>query len=248
MGLIRRHEKATKQAFNEREQKLSGIIHNLQQEYAPLHQARQAYAAGDFETAFKAAFGEDAADFQRKVIGQRVGKNPDVERLRAELEAERAQARQWAEQQRQQQAQAQAEQQVQAYIGDISRELSQSDDKAVRKYSSRPAFVHRVFEIQRANYDADSNTTIPLTVAAEAARDEILNSLNDWRIEDETVRAGTQPVSTVRAGEPPAKQPAPRGPARSLKQTGAAEATGAPRKMTSAEVREKYQRMMEADG
>jgi hypothetical protein len=242
---LRKHEQATKRAFNEREQKLGGIIQNLQREYAPLHQARQAYAAADYDAAFKLAFGEDATEFQRKVIGQRVGKNPEVERLRAELEQERAQQRQWAEQQRQQQAQAEQQQAVNNYVAEIGRELSQSDDAAVRKYASRPAYVGRVFEILRHHYDAATNTTIPLTVAAEAARDEILNSLKDWRIEDET--SGLTAAPAARASVLPAKPPVAKGPARSLKQSGAAEATGAQVKLTSAQIREKYQRIMSAE-
>lgn len=241
---IRKHEQSTKRAFQEREQQLSGIISNLQQEYAPLHHARQAYQAGDYETAFRAAFGEDATDFQRKVIGQRVGKNPEIEKLRAELEQERAQQRHWAEQARQQQAEAEQQQAVHSYLGTITEELAQSDDTAIRKYSSRPAFVHRVFEIQRSTYDARSNTAIPLTVAAEHARDEALNLVKSWQVEDDVTSGIAAPAA--RASVQPVKPPAAKGPARSLKQSGAAEATGAPRKLTSAEVREKYQRMMEA--
>jgi len=240
---IRKYEQGAKRAVAAREQELSGIVQQLKAEYAPFHEARKLYQAGDYDAAFKAAFGEDAADYQRKVISQRVGKNPEIEKLRAELEAERAERRQREQQAEQARDEAEERAAVMSYLRDIQTQLSESEDAAVRKYAERPAFINRVFAIQRENYSRETNTTIPLHVAAEAARDEILESIQQWRIEDEA--AGAAPANAVRASALPAKPPAAKAPARALTQSRAAEATGKPRKETSAEVRERYQRMME---
>lgn len=239
---VRKYEQSVKRASHAREQELNGIVQQLQREYAPFHSARKAYEAGDYDTAFKAAFGEDAADYQRKVIGQRVGKNPEIEKLRAELEAERAERRAAAE--REQAARAEAEERaaVAAYVADLGQQLAASEDAAVRKYSARPAFVQRVLEIQRAHYDAASNTTLPVRSAAEMARDEILDSLNQWRIDDES---GVPPAKAAQASALPAKPPAAKAPARALKQSQAAEGTGLPQKLNPKQLIAKYSQLME---
>jgi hypothetical protein len=239
---IRRYEQGAKRAVAAREAELSTVVQRLQAEYRPFHEARSLYQAGDYDAAFKAAFGEDAADYQRKVIGQRVGKNPEIEKLRAELEAERAERHAAAE--REQAARSEAEERaaVEAYVADLGQQLAASEDPAVRKYSARPAFVQRVLAIQRAHYDAASNTTLPARAAAEMARDEILDSLNQWRIDDDT---GGTPAKAAQASALPAKPPVAKAPARTLKQSQAAEGSGKPVKETSAQVRERYQRLME---
>ncbi|HYQ03715.1 MAG TPA: hypothetical protein VER96_33810 [Polyangiaceae bacterium] len=241
---VRKFEAAGKRAIAAREQELGGIVDRLRAEYAPFHAARAAYEKGDYDTAFKSAFGEDAAEYQRKIIGQRVGKNPEVEKLRAELEAERAERRQREQAEQEARAEAEQTQAVHEYLDTLQGQCRESEDPAIRKFAERPAFIQRIYAIQRANYDARANTTMPLSQAAELARDEILNSIKQWSIED--VQTGAHPANAARASAPPAKPPAAKAPARALKQSQAAEANGAPVKLTSEQVREKYQRMMEA--
>ena len=239
---VRKFEAHAKRELKAREQELGGVVERLRAEYAPFHQARAAYESGDYDAAFKAAFGEDAAEYQRKIIGQRVGKNPDVEKLRAELEAERADRR--AREQAAEQARAEAEQtrQVHDYLGNIQAQCAESEDAAVRKFSARPAFVQRIYAIQRESYDPDANTVLPLSHAAEMARDEILSSIKAWSLDDET---GASPANAARASALPAKSPVAKAPARTLKQSQAAEPNGQPKKLDSEQVRKKYQHLME---
>jgi len=241
---LRKHEAGAKRALAAREQEVSGVIERLKAEYAPFHQARKAYEAGDYDAAFKAAFGEDAAEYQRKVIGQRVGKNPEVEKLRAELEQERAERRQREQAEAEARAEAEQTRAVQDYLVNLQEQCAESEDQAIRKFSARPAFIQRIYAIQRASYDPRANTVMPLSHAAEMARDEILNSIKAWSVEDE--QTGATPANAARASALPAKPPVAKAPARALKQSQAAEATGAPVKLTPEQVRAKYQRMMEA--
>jgi len=239
---LRKFEAGAKRAVAAREQELSGIVQRLQAEYKPFHEARAAYEAGDYDAAFRAAFGEDAADYQRKVIGQRVGKNPEVEKLRAELEAERSERRQREEQQEQARAESEQRQAVFDYLNDLQTQCSESDDPVVRKYAARPAYIQRIYQIQKQSYDVRANTVMPLSHAAEIARDEILNSLKEWRVDDET---GINPATTARASVPPAKPPAAKAPVRALKQSQAADTNGKPAKLSSEQVRAYHQRLME---
>lgn len=239
---LRKFEAGAKRAIATREQELSGLVQQLRAEYAPLHEARAAYKAGDYDAAFKAAFGEDAADYQRKIITQRVGKNPEVEKLRAELEAERTERRKLAERDQAAQVEAAERQQIAEYVSTLGAQLAASEDPAVRKYSSRPAFVQRVYDIQRESYDHDSRTFLPAHIAAETARDEILNSLKEWSVDDAT---GAAPANAARASALPAKPPVAKAPARALKQSQAAEASGQPHTLSPKQVMEKHMRLME---
>lgn len=237
---FRKVEAASRRALSARETELRGIVSRLQEEYAPLHRARELYAAQDYDAAFREAFGEDAADYQRKLIGQRVGKNPEVEKLRAELEAERAERRQREQQEAEQRAAAEQEAAVYDYLNAIQSQLRESDDAAVRHYSQRPAFIQRIYAIQKSTYDERANTCMPLAHAAELARDEIQNSLKEWSYE-----TGESPANAVRASVPPAKPPAAKAPARTLKQSQSADSNGKSAKLSSEQIRDYHQRLME---
>lgn len=238
---VRKYEQNAKRTIAAKENELRTVIGQLQEEFRPFHEARTLYKAGDYDAAFKAAFGEDAADYQRKIIGQRVGKNPEIEALKAQLEErDRKQAEREAAEER---ARAEAEEtrQVHAYLDDTQAQCRASEDAAIRKYAERPAFIQRIYAIQKANYDAGSNTTIPLGTAAEMARDEILASLQQWSVDD----TGAPSANAARASALPAKPPAAKAPARALKQSQAAEGTGQTRKLTDAEKKAHWARQME---
>lgn len=238
---FRQAEAASKRAIAAREQELSGIVHRLQEEYAPLHRARELYAAQDYDGAFREAFGEDAAEYNRKVIGQRVGKNPEVEKLRAELEAERQERRQREEAAEQARAEAEQRAAVHDYLNNLQAQCRESEDPTIRRFAQRPQFIQRIYQIQKQSYDARANTCAPLSYAAELARDEILQSLREWSGDD---NAGVSPAIAARASAQPAK-PTGKPPARNLKQSQAAEANGKPAKLTSEQIRDYHQRLME---
>jgi hypothetical protein len=241
---LRKFEAGAKRQLQAREQELGSVVERLKAEYAPMAQARKLYQAQDYDAAFKAAFGEDAADYQRKIIGQRVGKNPEIEALKAELERRdrvQAEKEQAAEQQRAEQEQRQ---QVFNYLTDLQTQCAESPDLAIRKFAHRPAFIQRIYAIQKESYDERANTVLPLSHAAEMARDEILNSIKAWSVEDE--ETGVPPANAARASALPVKPPVAKAPVRALKQSQAAEANGKPVKRTPAEVREYHQRLMES--
>lgn len=242
---VRRFEQESKRKLGAREQELSGIVERLKAEYAPYHNARKAYEAGDYDAAFKAAFGEDAADYQRKVIGQRVGKNPEVEKLRADLEAERAERN--AAAQREQAAREQAEQQQQQleYMRGMQAELIAHPDPEVAAYATKGPFIRRVFDVLQREYHRTGELPPLLDVVEHVRHNNVsVAEARAWAPVATTPVLAT--VSAAQASAPPAKPPVAKAPARALTQSRAAEATGKPRKETSAEIRERYQRQMES--
>ncbi|MEI9950808.1 MAG: hypothetical protein WDO74_17965 [Pseudomonadota bacterium] len=235
---FRKHEQATKRQLAAKEAEVSQLVQRTLKEFEPFHLGRQAYEAGDYETAFKHAFGEDLADFQRKIISQRVGKNPEVEAVKAELERER-QARQDFERRLQdERTQAEATHEIRAYVAQLGADLAESEDAHIREYSKRPRFVGRVFEILRDNYDSRTNTSIPFEHAAAAARDEVLALLNEWEY------SGGSPAKADQASALPEQPPLARARVRNLKHASAAEATASPRKLSREERIAKYTKLM----
>jgi hypothetical protein len=237
---IRKYESRARRELVAKEQQVSQIVDAVKRDYAPFHQARSLFEAGDYDGALAAAFGVDSVEYQRKMISQRVGRDPEVERLKAELQRDREERqrerKQWEDSQRERSEQAQ----IADYKGRLQNELGSSDDPMIAHYAARPQFVHQVFEVMRSNYDPATNSTIPVHVAAEHVRDQIQASIQQWQLS----HPGQTPVRSVQAAAMPAKPPVK--PVRSLKQTGAAEATGAPVKLSSEDIRLKYQRMIEA--
>lgn len=233
---VRKFEARAKRELAAKEQHMVQVIDAVKRDYGPFHEARALYAAGDYEGAFKNAFGEDVTDFQRKAIGQRIGRDPEVERLKAELAKDREERqRERAEYDRAVQERTD-QAQIQEYQGQLQTELSASDDPAIARYASRPQFVAEVFEILRANYDPRTGATVPVRVAAEHVRDQVFANLQQWQLD--------HPGQAKPAIAAPAK--AVVRPVRTLKQTGAAEATGMPVKLSSEEIRLKHQRLIEA--
>lgn len=237
---IRKYESRARRELVAKEQQVSQTVEAVKREYAPFHQARSLFEAGDYDGALAAAFGVDSVEYQRKMISQRVGRDPEVERLKAEIQRdreERARERQqWEQAQREQSEQAQ----IAEYQGRLQNELTTSDDPTIAHYAARPQFVQRVFDVLRANYDPHTNATVPVHVAAEHVRDQIQASVQQWQLS----HPGQVPAKSVQAAAMPAKPPVR--PVRSLKQTGAAEATGAPVKLSSEEIRQKHQRIIES--
>lgn len=237
---IRKFESKARRELAAKEQQVSQVVDAVKRDYAPFAQARALFEAGQYDEALAAAFGVDSVEYQRKMISQRVGRDPEVERLKAELQRDRAERvrerEQWEAQQRERSEQAQ----IADYQGRLQNELSVSEDPTIAHYAARPAFVAQVFEVLRANYDRDTNSTLPVHVAAEHVRDQIQASVQQWQLS----HPGQAPAKSVQAAAMPAKPPVR--PVRTLKQTGAAEATGAPVKLSSEDIRMKHQRIIEA--
>ncbi len=237
---IRKYEARARKELAAKEQHVSQIVDAVKRDYAPFHKAKALFDAGDYDAALAAAFGVDSVEYQRKMISQRVGRDPEVARLEAELKRDREERAR----EREQWEAAQRERSEQALIADyqsrLQNELTGSDDPWIAHHAARPQFVESVFEVLRANYDPATNASVPVHVAAEHVRDQIQASIQQWQLS----QPGQAPAKSVQAAAMPAKPPVR--PARTLKQTGAAEATGAPVKLSSEDIRLKHQRIIEA--
>jgi len=236
---VRKYEKSVKQQFAQKEQHVSQLVEQVRREYEPLVTARQAYQAGDYEAAFKAAFGEDIADFQRKAISQRISKNPEVEQVKALLERERQERLRDKQELELQRQKAAEEREVGRYMANLQTELTQSPDPTIAKYAERPRFIQRVFQIQAEHYNPTLDISIPINEAAEIARDEILNLINEWEY------TGSDTAKSVQAAAPPEQPPPAKARGRNLRHTTAAEATSSPKKLTTEELIKKHARLME---
>ena len=174
----------------------------FQSEASPILKARELYANGDPEGAIKAAFGVEFHEFTQMAIQKHSGKDPRVERLMREREAEKAaleKARAEAQQQAQQAQQAQRQQAWAAR--NIIEPLKTSDDESLRAIAEDNVFVAEIFRIQRENYDETTDSTISLEEAVEEVREKYRKS---W----ETLsRIYGNPNATVSEAQQGATQP-----------------------------------------
>lgn len=206
----------------------------------PLVEAKQAYDAGDYQTAFQKAFGEDINDFQKKALRQKMGEDPRVTKLERELKAEREQRtqREREEQARQQET---AHQRAQLeYMEDLATQLSEAEDPRVTKAARKQSFVRRVFQLQQEHWDDYSQTTLPVAEAAEMALQELLGTWGDvFGVEP----GEAAPQRQSGQADPPVK-PTPRKPRVSLSQQEASEATPPGPRLSDEDIIRKYERIM----
>lgn len=162
------------QEVAQREQQLTQIVGNLEQQYGRFRAAAQAYQAGDLERAAQLAFGEGFDAINQKAIRQMATRDPEVAQLRAELEQR---DRQQAERERQAQEQARVahvERQREGYVRNLAADLSSLEDSRITAaVEVEPDFVRRVFAVQAKHYDARTDETIPTAEAAEIALAEL---------------------------------------------------------------------------
>lgn len=177
-GAFRQREKAAADAERkaaEKEQGLANIARQLQQQYGAYDDARKAYEAEDYDTAFKLWTGETPDDFTRKRVHamHTKTKDPEVLKLRKELEALRQEKQTEAErmaQARQQQERAQARE---TYQKTLASELAEMDDPRFVRVAQKPAFIKRVFDIQEQHWNERTQETIDTVEAAELAWEEL---------------------------------------------------------------------------
>lgn len=225
-----------KRALAAKEQQLMQAAQELQKRFAPLHQARQEYEAGNLTEAFKLAFGEDINDFQRKALRQKMGQDPEVAKLKRQLEEEK-QARIQREREAQERYQAEQEEHMRRqYFAGVQKQLGELEPH-IQKVATKRAFFQAVVEQLQEHYDPDTNITIPVSHAAELAFAELYGDVWDSGV------TGTPhtPAATVQGGSSPVR-PAARA-AKNLKQSHAAEAS-APGRLSDDELLAKYEKLM----
>lgn len=171
--LEREKAAAVQQIANDRRQ-LEETLTNARRELGPLLEGQKLFKAGDFAGALKAAFGVDVATFQRNLLSQHHGKNPEVESLRAEIrERDAREAERRAAEERQRAEYTQREQLAQ-YVEQVRGEIVDGEDAELAGLATDPAFIEQVIQIQRKHYDPATRTTLPSLQAAAQVRDAIL--------------------------------------------------------------------------
>lgn len=169
----RKANTAAQRQIAEREQRLEQGVRAVEQKFGALVKAKQAYDAGDYREALKLAFGTDAETFNKKLLSQFHGKNPEVEALRAELRA-RDEREEQARRQREEMGRSEQQRQRDARnIEIIGQHLANHEDESIAELSKRPRFRSRVYQILSEHYDPASKTSIPLEQAAEMVKQEI---------------------------------------------------------------------------
>ena len=100
-------------------------------------------------------------------------KDPEVIKLRKELEALRADKQ--TEEQRRQQIQHQHERADarKSYLAKVGTELSEMDDARIALVAAKPAFIQKVFDIQEQNWNEQTQSTLDTIEAAELAWEEL---------------------------------------------------------------------------
>lgn len=216
---FRRYASAEQGKAKQLEQNATQLSQRLRTEFEPMIQARKAFAAKDYPKAFELAFpGEDINTFQRKAIHQHLSKDPDKARLEQQIEELRGEVSK-LKQPAQSQEQASPEQAQAAALqreGNRTHEAltKQTDDPEIAHMARKTKFIHRVVELRGEHYDPQSRTTIPLLVAADMARTEIKQELEQWRYDPEASgeaapisespgQAGNEPVRTSHRARSP---------------------------------------------
>lgn len=129
-----------------------GKLQAMKQQLSPLEEARKAYEAGDYDRAHDLAFGETVNDFQAKAFQKKLGGDPEVAKLRREIEESKKVAAE-REQALQRQTQEHA---TSLHLQEMSAALMSSGDPVLAKLSKLPAFRNQVLDIQKKTWDGTS--------------------------------------------------------------------------------------------
>lgn len=154
-------------------QQVERIAAGLEQQYGRYRAAEQAFKNEDYDEFFRLAAGMDLNTFQAKAISKLANRDPEVARLRAEMQQERAARAQLEQQQRQAWEAQQLENERAGYMTDLGKQLTEIDDPRIPRAAGRKDFVQRVFAVQAKHYDARSDSTISTQEAAELALAEL---------------------------------------------------------------------------
>jgi hypothetical protein len=220
-------------------------IARAKQVYGPMVEAKKLFEAGDVMGAVQAAFGVDINGLQKRALAQFHGKNPEIEKLRAEIQEEKRARAELEQAQRSKADESALAERRAAHKQKIKATLAEGGDPEIAELANRPGFVHRVFQIQAQHYDADTDETVTIEDAAAMARQEILTEFgavlgrSAHRSESaESVQAGSKPANAKNGHRPPS---------RTLSQRGAVEASEPGRALTQQERLRKYTDLAKAE-
>ncbi len=175
-GAFRQREAEAKRrehAAVEKESQLRNIAGQLEQRYGRFDLAQKALENEDYDQAFQLAFNISPDDYTRKRVHAMQTKDPEVAKLKNELKGLKLRAEERERAQAAAQAEANSTRQREAYRSKLASDLESSDDARFSRVAKKPAFVQKVFDIQKEHYDASADTTIDLIEAAELAWEEL---------------------------------------------------------------------------
>ncbi len=234
---FRRYQASETAKSRQLEQNATQLSQRLRSDFQPLIDARKAFEAKDYPSAFRLAFNEDINDFSRKAIHQKLSQDPEKTRLTQELSELRNEVKALKDggPPRSQVTPEQAQSSALQREGDRTHQAltTQSDDPEIAHYAKKANFVRRVVEIRGEHYDPQSKTTISLRDAAEMARDEVRERLNEWRYDNASGEAAPHSESPGLAGNQPVRTSGLR--ARSPNPSLAAQAGGSTRSLSREE-------------
>lgn len=162
-------------------QNVERVAAGLEQQHGRFRAAQAAYQAGDFDAAFQHAFGEDLNSFQQKAIQRLATRDPEVARLRQEMQLRDQRDAQLRTQAEQAAAERELVTERESYMANIAKELTELDDPRIPRAAGRKDFVQRVFAVQAKHYNARSDSTISTREAAEKALAELESEYSELR-------------------------------------------------------------------
>lgn len=222
---FRRVQQREKQKLAQRTQQVNDLIERASKDarsLLPFREAKQLYESGDYEGALRHAFGASFDDFQRGLLKQYHGRNPEVEALKAELERDRQERLRERQEYQAQRERQQLEQQERQFVESLTSTIAGSDDGQLAALSRKPVFIRRVYALMQEHYDSATDTTLPVLEAADMARRELVDHFGDVF----GSRDAGAPAVSVRGGSNLAKPAAPA--ARTISQHGASETSAPP--------------------
>jgi DNA repair exonuclease SbcCD ATPase subunit len=163
---IRNDRRELTKRASELEEKRQTIVRAFQ----PLKEAREAFDAGDVETAVQKAFGLSMTEFGKRHVSQLTSVktvDPRVDALTKELETLRTERTREVEERKAEAAKASAAVAEASERAALVDTLGSMGEYA--KVAQRPAFADRVIHELRAHWDARTESTVSISEAAAAA-------------------------------------------------------------------------------
>lgn len=223
------------------------IIEQLVARYEPIEKLLQAAQGDDpeaFVTLVEKATNKPLNDTVKRALDKKLGKpvDPEVDALRRELKAERD-AREARERQEQEARQRQErEQAIGRHLAFLDQELGKNADPRIAALGKSREGLAAVFRAQQRHYDAASDRTISPEQAARLVIEEAQKKLEPWQRVLGSAPA-PPPPSNVGEKSDTAPRATPLGVA-----GGAGASGGGARKLSDAELFEKYERIAKLAG
>lgn len=225
-------------------------VEQLVQRYQPIETLLRAAQGDDvdaFITLVEKATGKPINETVKRHLDKKLGKpgDPEVEALKRELRAEKDKREERERAEQLQREQAAHKDQIQRHLVFLDETLSKSDDSRVRALVKTPAGMRAIFEAQKANYNAQTRTTLSAEQAARFVLEQKQKELEPWQ---QVLGGSAQPTPNPATKSESGNQPAPSERVRALGNRGASPASGGAQRLNDTELFEKYERLAKLAG